>query len=88
MYKTLTDYINKHDILTNCQYGFCSKRSINHAKIEFVDKITKAIENIEFIVRIFLYLSKAFDTVNHSILSKELYFYGICGICHSRILFF
>lgn len=30
MYKRLSDYINKNDILTNCQYGFRSKRSTNH----------------------------------------------------------
>ena len=54
MYKRLVDYINKHDILTSCQYG---KHSTNHAIIELVDKITKAIENNEFTVGIFLDLS-------------------------------
>ena len=85
MYKRLVDYINKHNILTSRQYGFRSKHSTNHAIIELVDKITKAIENNEFTVGIFLDLSKAFDTVNHSTLLKKLYFYGIRGKCHSWI---
>ena len=52
MYKRLVDHINKHDISTSCQYGFRSKHSTNHATIERVDKITKAIENNELTVGI------------------------------------
>ena len=49
--------------------------------------ITKAIENNEFTVGIFLnlHVSKAFDTVNHDILLRKLYFYGIRGSCHAWI---
>ena len=31
MHKRLAYYINKHDILTSCQYDFRSKHSTNHA---------------------------------------------------------
>ena len=74
MYKRLIDYINKNGILTDCQYGFRSKSSTNHAIIKLLDKITKAIEKNEFTVGIFLDLSKAFDTVNHNILLKNSIF--------------
>ena len=53
--------------------------------IELVNKITKTSENNEFTVGIFLNLSKAFDTVNHDILLRKLYFYGIRGSCHAWI---
>ena len=44
--ESLIDYINEKGILTDRQYicGFRSKRSTNHAIIELVDEITKAIE--------------------------------------------
>ena len=85
MYKRLIGYIRKNKILTACQYGFRDNSSTTYAVIELVDKITKAIENNEFTVGIFLDLSKAFDTVNHDILLKKLYFYGIRGNCHAWI---
>ena len=85
MYKRLIGYIRKNKILTDCQYGFRENSSTTYAVIELVDKITKAIENNEFTVGIFLDLSKAFDTVNHDILLKKLYFYGIRGNCHAWI---
>ena len=43
-------------------------------------KIADATENKEFKASIFLDLSKAFDTVNHSILIEKLQHYRIRGI--------
>ena len=45
-----------------------------------VDKITEALDQGECVVGVFLDFSKAFDTVDHNILLKKLYKYGICGV--------
>ena len=47
------------------------------ALITFMDKLTNAIENGEYVTGIFLGFSKAFDTVNHDILLEKLEHYGI-----------
>ena len=61
------------------QYGFRPKYSTEMALLKLVDKISNEIDNKKFTVGIFLDLSKAFDTVNHSILFQKLHYYGIRG---------
>ena len=44
-----------------------------------IGKITKSLENGEFVVGVFLDFSDDFDTVNHDILLTKLHHYGIRG---------
>ena len=59
--------------------------STSLAIIELVEKITSSLDNDEATVGIFIYLKKAFDTVDHSILIEKLYHYGIRGTANTWI---
>jgi hypothetical protein len=72
MCKRLMKFIEKNKLLSTNQYGFRKGRSTEHAIIELVDKITRAIDQGKYTIGIFLDLSKAFDTINHKILIKKL----------------
>ena len=80
MYSRLLSFINKHNILYAYQFGFRNHHSPNLALIILVDRISKALENGDFVLGLFLDFSKAFDTVNHSILFEKMEFYGIRGL--------
>jgi len=79
MYDRLSSYIHGANILQQSQYGFRQNHSTYMALLDMEDKITKAIDNNEYSVGIFIDLAKAFDTVDHGILLKKLSNYGIRG---------
>lgn len=79
MHKRLIKFITKHDLIYPEQYGFLRGRSTEHAMLDIIYRITEAIENKKLTLGIFLDLSKAFDTISHSILINKLTIYGIRG---------
>ena len=75
----LLSYLHLNNILCSNQFGFRKNHSTYMALIELYDKISLAIDKNEYSIGIFIDLSKAFDTLDHTILLKKLYHYGIRG---------
>ena len=80
VYNRLMNYIDINHILFSNQYGFRKNHSTSLALISLYDKISAAFDANKHTVGIFLDLSKAFDTVDHTILISKLEHYGILGL--------
>ena len=75
----LYEYFNKNNLLYKSQYGFHTLHSTELASLEIIDIIGKDLDNGKLPIGVFLDLSKAFDTLDHTILLDKLLYYGIKG---------
>ena len=79
MYNRLYSFLTKHNILSEKQYGFRKKYATYMALIDLVNKISSNFDEKKYTVGVFLDLSKAFDTIDHTILINKLQCYGVRG---------
>ena len=64
-------FLETHDILYKYQFGFRKNNSTINALIQTTENIKKSIDAGKYGCGVFIDLKKAFDTVNHQILSKN-----------------
>ena len=77
VFNQLYQYLDVNNLLFDSQYGFRKQHSTELAALELIDRIHKSMDNGQIPVSIFLDLSKAFDTLDHTILPSKLKHYGI-----------
>ena len=73
----LVFYFTMEDFMIPNQYGFRQGRTTTECLVDLLNKVTTALDNNLYPLPLFLDLSKAFDTVNYSVLLPKLAFYGI-----------
>ena len=86
MYNRLYKYFIKNNILYSKQFGLQNGQSTDHAVVQLVDQIIESFENKKYTLGVFIDLSKAFDTEDHSIILKKFKLYGITDRNHRQFI--
>ena len=72
----ISNFFESNNLLYDTQFGFRKGLSCELALNTFIDKIRQKLELKEYVIAIFLDLSKAFDTISHKILLLKLKYYN------------
>ena len=81
VYRRTYEFLNRTEQFYKSQYGFRTSHSCEDAVCELVGEVLKNKENRKYTAVLYLDLSKAFDTLEPSVLYHKLERYGIRGIC-------
>jgi len=76
MFSQIYDHFSSHNLFYKSQYGFRCQHSTEYATLELIDKIIKDMDAGKTPINVYMDLSKAFDTLDHQILSEKLIYYG------------
>ena len=71
MYNRLIKFIDQLNIINGNQFGFRKNYSTSLAINTFVNTFHEAIENDQVMISLFIDLSRAFDTMSHTILFNK-----------------
>ena len=83
MHNRLLDFVDKNELLHSYQFVFRPSHNTNNALLLLVDRILTGFDKNEMTIEVFINFRKAFYTVNHELLLKKLYRYGVRGVIHN-----
>nr|CAH7738545.1 unnamed protein product [Callosobruchus chinensis] len=78
-------FVEKHDLISEHQFGFKKGKSTDDAMLELMQEIFVAVDNKTPAMCVFVDLAKAFDTIDHGHLLDTLEDIGFRGKAHSLL---
>jgi len=85
LYNQIYQHFTNHELFYPSQYGFRKLHSTEYAALELVNRLIIDMDNSRVPINIYLDLSKAFDTIDHTILLHKLSYYGFKNKAHDLI---
>lgn len=83
---SVSKYFESNNLLAQEQKGFRKNKSINMAIFDLLQVIMNNMDKKRPICALYMDLTKAFDLVDHNILMKKLYKYGIRGNIYDLLM--
>ena len=85
IHRRLVEHMSNNNIIHPNQFGFQKNKSTYMPILILQDTVTKAFEEGDHILGLYLDLKKAFDTVDVELLLKKLHKYGIRNTCYKML---
>ena len=83
MFNRVYSFLEVNKLIYKLQFGFRQRHNVNHALVQITESIRKSLDDGNFACGVFIDLQKAFDTVNHAILTSKMEYYGIRGVANN-----
>ena len=82
VHQQLYNYLASHNLLNEAQSGFRPQHSTQDVLLKTVDDWKKVLDENGILGTVLIDLSKAFDSIDHSLLMKKLQAYGVEDVEH------